>query len=620
MATAEQPDLLPLEFLSGIRRDKTNYQNKGGWFASSRIRFRNGVPESIKGWQRYTTTTFIGVCRSLFRFVVRVGTIYMGMGTSKKFYVETGGVPVDVTPIRRTVNNASNIIATTNGSSILTVTDSGGHAAEIGDYVIISDATTFNNITAAEMNAEHIIVDVPSATTFTIQVTSVANATGSGGGTIIDLNYLYYSGADFNVAGTGWGAGPWGDSSWGTARDFSSTLQSGSMRQWTQDSYDEDLVFCPRDGPLFYWDASNPNSRGVFVSAMGGASDVPVVATGVFVSDRDRHVVAYGCNVLGGSVQDLLKIRWSDTEDIVDWTPTTTNTAGGTRAGIGSKFIGHMKSKQETLIWTDKALYALRWIGGNEVFALESLAVNVQIAGINAAISRLDVVYWMGRSGFYKYDGSVDPILCEIEEYIRQNVNWDQADQICAGTINNEIIWFYPSMVSTEIDSYVKYHVTEKVFDYGSLARTYWLDDGFGGFPMAAHSDGYVYQHEFGTTDGPTNSDIGAYIESSPIELGHGTEFTLIDRLIPDVTFEGSTGTPSVNMILKARNQPGSAEHGENEKAITRIATTPVEQFTAWKSIWLRGRSFIFRIESNAAGAMWRLGVPRVSAQPDGEA
>jgi hypothetical protein len=379
----------------------------------------------------------------------------------------------------------------------------------------------------------------------------------------------------------------------------------------------------PRDAAIYYWDkTSTLSARAVEIGTLGGASNTPTIAKQVLVSDNDRHVIAFGCNPLGSSDQDNLLIRFSDQESLTDWTPTATNTAGDLRLGSGSEFIQAVETKREVLVWTDKSLHSMKYVGPPFTFGLQQLASNITIMGPKAAVAAEDFVFWMGIDNFYVYDGRTSNLPCTVRDYVFEDFNLEQVEKVFAG-INSqwgEVIWFYPSSTSDENDRYVVFNYIEKVWYYGNLSRTAWRDRGIRTYPIAAGASGgnsYLYNHEIGVDD--DGSAMEAYIESSQIDIGDGEKFLLINRLIPDLTFTGSSsGSPVANFTLETREYPGANYDTITSGSVTRSATTPVEQFTNQLDMRLRGRSFAIKVDSDALGTRWRLGAPRVQLREDG--
>ena len=415
---------------------------------------------------------------------------------------------------------------------------------------------------------------------------------------------------------------------WGDAATVSVTTQ---IRLWSHDNFGEDLIINIRDGGLFYWDKSlGLASRGVELSAtstFSGEKSVPTVAKQVLVSDIDRHVIAFGCDGVGGSssatqgdgVQDPLLIRFSSQENPVDWFPTATNTAGDLRLGAGSTFVQAVETKREILVYTDKSLHSMRFIGPPFTFGISQLSSNITIMSSASAIDTEDVVYWMGIDNFYVHAGQTAQLPCTVKDKIFLDFNLAQRDKVVAG-INSEfgeVWWFYPSAESSECDKYVIWNYNEKVWYYGSLTRTAWLDRGIRNFPIAAGS-GYIFNHELGFDD--DGSAMTSFVETSPMDIGDGEKFAFIKRVIPDLTFTGSvTGSsPNATFTVKARDFPGEDFSQTGTGTTTRTATNPVEAFTNKLDYRIRGRSFAIRLDSSALGCKFKMGTPRVDIREDG--
>lgn len=613
--------LVPLKFRPGVVRDTTFYSNEGGWYDCDKVRFRMGLPEKMGGWVKRISESFIGICRAMINWTVLSGVEYIGIGTNAKYYVTTGEEYIDVTPLRRTVTLGANPFAATAGSDLLLVTDV-GHGAEEGSYVTFSGATAFDNFTADDLNQEFEIDSVVDANTYYIDTGIAAAAAVSGGGAAVEAQYQINIGLATAELAFGWGTGSWGLGPWGGPSSSGVYL---SPRLWGHDTFGEDLIAVVRNSNIYYWDATIPNARMVALSTLGGASDVPTIATAVLVSAEGRHAIAFGCTPLGSTTQDPLLVRWSTSESAVNWTPAVTNTAGDYRLSIGTFIVAVAHTRSEILIWTDLALYSMRYIGGQFVFSFTLVGTGTNIMAPNANVSINDVCIWMGRDEMYMYDGRLQSLECPVTDYIFTRFNQPQRDKVYGFTnsVFNEVGWFYPS-TTDECDSYVMYNYKEKAWYYGSMPRTAWLDRGPAYFPLATSSDRILYEQEVGFDDGSTTpaSAITAYIESSPMESpdgGKGEKFQFIDRLIPDVTFrDSSAASPSVSMTVKMQNYPGANYSQNNARTITQTATVPVDQYTEQVFIRLRGRSAVFRCESSGAGVTWRLGTPRIGVRPDG--
>ena len=624
--------LTKLLFKPGINRDVTSYTNEGGWVDCDRVRFRLGFPEIIGGWEKYSTNTYVGTARGLFNWSALDGSNLLGLGTEVKYYIEEGQQFYDITPIRKTSTN-SITFAATNGSSTITATDS-NHGAVTGDHVTISGAVSLGgNVTAAVLNQEYQITSAPTSNTYTFEAkdtsgaTVTANASDSGnGGSGVDGVYQINSGLANGVGGTGWGAGTWGRGTWGSAASIGVTTQ---LRLWSHDNFGENLIINPRDGAIYYWIKDDGlSNRAVEIGTIGGANETPVIAKQILVSDVDRHVIAFGTNPVGSTTQDPLLIRFSDQENVLDWNPTATNTAGDLRIGTGSQFVKAIETKREIVVFTNSSVHSMQFIGAPFTFGIQPLASNITIMGPNAAVAVEDAVFWMGKQNFYLYDGKTQQLPCTVTEHVFFDFDFDQFEKVYAGIISefSEVIWFYTSNSNSlanggdgENDRYVIFNYAENLWYYGDLGRTAFIDRGIRDFPIGA-ANNYLYNHESGYTD--DGSALTASIESSPIDIGEGDKFSFVRRIIPDFTFTGSTNSdPTVNVTLQTNNFPGGSYLQSDLANVDRTATSttvPFEQFTNKADVRLRGRSFSIKVDSSSAGTRWRLGSPRVDLRMDG--
>lgn len=701
-------------FRPGVNRENTRYASEsigsvnaatevvGGWYESEKVRFRAGTPEKIGGWVRASTTTFLGICRSLWNWVTLAALNMVGVGTNVKFYIFTSSVYYDITPIT-TTNTLSNPFTTNTGTNTgtettVTVTDPAGGTA--GNYVIFNPSVTVGGVT---IYGEYEIKTAPTATTYTITVTGTASSSTSGGGTVYAL-YELPTGAASAVPLNGWGAGPWGAGSWGNG-----TTSTKTMRMWSQSNFGQDLIFAISGGAMYYWNANlsiNPqtvtvtiaspgvftaaisisngsiimlnttgalptgvtpgvnyyavnvsgstfnlattaggspitttgsqsgthyiSTRGYPVTSMAGATGVPTVQSFIFISDINRFVFAFGANDYGSTVQDPMLIRWADQESVTDWTPSATNQAGSIRLSDGSEIITAIQTRQEIVTLTDSAVYSLQYLGAPAVWGSQLLGNNISIIGPNAVSQASGVVYWMGKDKFYKYDGRVQTLRCDLRQYIYSNINLQEGIQVCSGTNEgfNEVWWFYCSQNSTAIDKYVIYNYFEDIWYYGTMARTAWLDSGVLDSPLAATYENNLVFHEQGNDDNinGTPTAFDSYIASSEFDIEDGHNFGFVWRILPDLTFRGSTGdlTPQVTMTLIPLANSGSgyndplSEGGVNYATISRITTTPVEEFTGQVYVRVRGRQMVFKVQGNQIGLQWQLGAPRIDIKQDG--
>jgi len=715
--------LTGLQFRPGINRETTSYTNEGGWQDCDKIRFRAGFPETIGGWERLTDSALFGVCRDMHTWATLSNEALVAAGTHLKYYLVLGSSPFDITPLRLTTTAGDVTFSATADSSTITVSHT-GHGALLNDFVTFSGAVGLGGaITAGLLNAEHQIQRVIDSSSYEIYVGAIATASDSGnGGASVVGAYQLNTGLSDAAFGDGWGAGPWGDGGWGSAADTS--IPGAQLRLWAADNYGEDILFCVRNGGVYYWDASSGTAvRGVSLSDLPGANLVPTVARVVLTSDRDRHALAFGCDdELSPGVQDPLLIRFSNQESVTDWETRADNTAGSLRISSGSGIVTAVKTRQQILVFTDVSLHALQYIGPPFTFGLTEISVNLTIAGPKAAAAVNDLVFWMGEGDFFVYDGRVRKLPCSVKEYVFSRLDISQSQKITAAHNPefSEVWWFYPSSEGTENDSYVVYNYEQNIWYYGTLSRTAWQQRGIFGFSLGAappatlppreavrnletglllaiagqpdevalfetqtlsgrplgdvNGNGAVtafdalqilkwgqsaeipaeytawieesmvpymlenavryqkylspkvfgtdiFYHEVGIRDGSTNPPqaINAYIESSPVNIGEGDQFMFADRIIPDITFRNSPGSPTVTMTLRARNYPGDGYlTKEEDNPVTRTATLPVEKFTRDIDVRLRGRAVSLRIESNDRDTSWRLGTPRLRVRTDG--
>jgi hypothetical protein len=603
--------LTKLQFKPGLNTEVTSYSNSSGWRDCDKIRFRFGFPEKLGGWLKYSTNTIVGTPRSLHAWSALDASEYMGIGTESKFYIEEGLVFNDVTPLRKTTTGAATFAAV-NGSATITATDS-SHGAIAGDYVTFSSAATLGgNITAAVLNQEYEILTIPTASTYTFTATATANSSdsGNGGGSTV-AKYQINVGITTVVGGTGFGAGTFSRGTYGSPA--TTVVGGGSLRMWGQDNFGEDLVFNVYDGSVFYWDRSGSSAafvRAVTLSSLG--SSAPTISRQILVSDRDRHVIAIGCNALGVADQDKLLIRWSDQENATDWTPTADNTSGDLLIGNGSEIVRAVETRREVIIITDIGVHSMQFIGPPFTFGVNQITNGTTIRGPNAVVAVGDSVFWMGRDRFYSYDGQVKPLPCPVLDTIFQSFNDEQGDKVFTGSNSSfgEVIWFYPSAASTENDRYVVYNYSENVWYFGTIARTAWIDRGLKQYPIGASTTAYLYSHELGADD--DGSAMTSYIESSPVDVDAGDQFLSLRRLIPDIDFSKSDDSAAKEAVFTIKSQrfPGSGFVG--------TSTSTVTDTTDQSDVRVRGRSFGLRVETTGLGVAWRLGSSRVEIRKDG--
>ena len=631
--------LTTLNFKPGINKEETDYSNENGWVDGNLIRFRKGRPEKIGGWQKQSTTnSYLGSARGLHSWISLGGARYLGIGTTVKYYIEEGEAYNDITPIRATTSAGDVTFSATNGSSTLTITDA-SHGAANGDFVTFSGAASVGGVvTAAVINQEYQILLVTGTNTYTVtakdtsgsEVTANASDSGNGGGSTVGA-YQINSGLDVYVPSAGWGVGTWGAGTFGSASAISA---SGQLRLWTHDNFGENLIINPRGGGIYRWVENNGLSvRALELQGITGASKVPTVGLQVITSEVDRHLIILGADPIDSSsgnrtgVIDPMLVAFSDTENELDFNPTATNTAGSVRLSSGSLIVGGLKSRQETLIWTDTSLYSMTFIGPPLTFALNLINEGAGLMSPNAAVNSPVGVFFMSKNGFYYYNGAVKKLQCSVQDYVFSDLNLTQAFK-CFASLNaeNSEVWFWyvsEEDDTQEISRYAMYNYEEQTWSIGSLVRYSWLDAGIEDKPLAAggtSSAGYIYLHETGFNNDTSAMD-NVFIESADIDLGDGENLMFVKKLIPDIKFSttrGVSNTPAINMVLKRRNY--------NSETLSTDSTNQITNSTTFKNVRTRTRQVVLRVESDDDNSVeadrkdykWRLGNTRLDIQPSG--
>jgi hypothetical protein len=715
---------MPLQkilFKPGVNRENTRYTTEGGWYECDKIRFRQGNPEVIGGWQRISSATFLGICRSLWNWVTLSNLNLIGVGTNLKFYIESGGGYNDITPLRSYTESPvtlTNPFDTTSGSAVINVNDT-AHGLTTGDVALFSGAVAVGGISAELLNTNH-VVTVVGVDDYTITVSTTATSTVTGGGGTVTATYTKYNvtltnpftatlgsavitvadvahgcgtgdfvtftgatglggnvtaailnlstgyqvtvidvdsytitvsvnanatdvsgspgggtvkaayqlnvGPQIQIPLVGWGAGGWGAGAWGSG--VSSTI---GLQLWNQMNFGQDLLFGPRGGGIYYWDATTSlTTRGVNLTTLGDA-ETPVVQNSLTVSDISRFVIVFGTNdpnAANPTALDPMFIRWSDQEDPFTWIPAATNQAGSIRLSHGSEIITTVQTRQEIVVFTDSSLYSLQYLGPPYVWGAQLLGDGISIISPNAVTQASGIVYWMGVDKFYAYDGRVNTLNCDLRRYIFQDINQDQAGQVFCGSNEgfNEVWWFYCAAGETTVNRYVIYNYLEKIWYYGTMGRTAWLDSGLQTSPLAATYSNNLVNQEQGLNDNETGTTaaISAYISSSEFDIGDGHNFGFIWRVLPDLTFEDSVNSPagaapSVNMTLYGLANSGSGTTSSASQPVAKGSTYVItEEFTGQIFTRMRGRQMIFKIDSNQIGTAWQLGAPRIDIRPDG--
>ena len=620
-------------FRPGINREGTDYSNDGGWFDANLVRFRKGLPEKIGGWAKATLNTYQSTVRALHAWVDLSLTKYLGLGATWKYYIKEGANFYDVTPLRVTTAAGDVTFAATNGSSTITVTDT-SHGAVTNDFVTFSGAASLGgNVIATALNQEYQILLVTSANTYTITakdtsgatITANASDSGNGGSSVVGA-YQINVGLDSYVESTGWGAGTWGAGTWGSATAITASNQ---LRLWSHDNFGEDLVMNVRAGGVYYFDTSAATlgtTRAIPLTSLSGANLTPTLALQVLVSDIDRHVVCLGADPISGSSRsgtlDPMLVAWSDQENAAVWEPLSTNTAGSFRLSAGSQIIGAIRARQETLIWTDTALYSMSFIGQPFTFGINLVNEGVGLISPNGAVNTPKGIFWMDKKGFYTYTGAVQDIPCTVQNYVFSDFNEGQAFQTFAFVNKefDEVGWFYCSASSEVIDRYVVFNYEDGVWSIGQLTRSAWLDEGIFNNPMATYTTsdvGYLYNHETGNDDDGSPMD-NVFIESSDFALGNGEQFQSISKIIPDVKFTGNGGSgQTINFVLKQRNYPGESLATDSTNTCT-ATTTKIDTRLRARQAALRIESDDDNTENVRLGVGFRVGATRMDLKVNG--
>ena len=612
----------------GIDKQNTEYGAEGGWIDCDYVRFRYGLPEKLGGWTPFGglagSANLVGMASDIFTWNDLGGIPYAMVGTDRKLYAFTGGQWADITPIRSTTAAGDVTFAASNGSSTVTVSDT-GHGALAGDFVTFSGAVSLGgNVTAAVLNQEYQIQTIVNANSYTITVpvTATAGDSGNGGAATVG-QYQINVGTDVSYFDLGWGIGTWGVSTWGTPRSPSGSNPLNS-RVWQFDAYGEDVICQLVDGPTYIWDTSAglSNNRATVVAG------APTKSKYALVSTPDRHLVCFGTESTIGnpSTQDPMFVRFSNQEDINTFEESAINTAGGQRLTDGSYIVTAIRSRGQTLIFTDTALHGQQYVGPPYTFGFQQLGANCGCIGPHAAADVNGLAFWMGTEAFYLFDGTVKKLACTVQDYVFKDLNIVQGAKTHVGVNSqfNEVTWWYCSFTSDYIDRFVTYNYLENTWHIGSLSRTAWTDFGTYDKPIASDYSStstaatistiqgltagrsVVYNQEDGVN--ANGSPITAYIKSGYFDIGDGDTMLFMSRFVPD--FKNQVGNLTVHLLLRAYPQATASP-----SSLDPYIITPTTQKVDTRA---RGRQISLRIESTALDSNWRYGTMRVDIQPDG--
>tara|TARA_R110002012_G_scaffold17338_1_gene65730 strand:- start:1048 stop:2913 length:1866 start_codon:yes stop_codon:yes gene_type:complete len=618
--------LTKIQLKPGIQKQTSDLGAAGGYTDCDNIRFRYGLPEKIGGWQKTTDNRLIGVARDAHHWVALDGTRLAALGTDKKLYIYANSILYDITPTRQTNSSVSNIFTTTNGSANVTVNIT-SHGANVGDIVTFSGTTGLSgtSFTAEQFDRSFEVKSVTSTNAFVIQQDATESTGTATTGTATAVFDIAIAPA-FSTFGYGWGTSTWNTETWGTARSTSSVTLDG--RDWSLDNFGELLIATALNGSTFQW---SPTSDGLTGKA-SLVTNAPTTSKFSLVSTPDRHLILFGTEktVGTGSSQDPLLLRFSSQEDINTYQPAAENTAGSLRIQDGSSIVGADKARGQILVWTDTSLHGLQFIGPPFTFGLNQLGRNCGLLGQHSAVVVRDVAYWMGQNAFFVFDGTVKKLPCSVDDFVFENLDLTQSDQIFAGVNTEfaEIIWFYVTNPDNDpapqVNRCVVYNYLEQTWSVGTLNRTSWVDRGVFQFPLATEyepnttanttptviglSNGAssYYEQEFGTNaDGES---MAAFIQSGDFNIDEGGEQLMrISRFIPD--FRDQSGDLTVTWSFK--NYPyGNVV----SQTASTVATTDTK-----KDIRGRGRQANFKIESNTEAGNFKMGTFTMDVFPDGQ-
>jgi len=614
-----------VQFRPGIDKENTEYGAEGSWIDCDKVRFRFGLPQKIGGWLKVASSAMVGVVRGIKTWFDLDGSRYIGLGTNKKVYIFNGGNLYNVTPLRQSNTSLTNIFTTTNGSANVTVTVN-SHGTSAGDFVIfdtISSLTSGTNFTASNFTTgEFEVQGVANGNAFFIQMPSAESGSGitnkGNGNAKFELN----AEPDVQTLGYGWGTSTWNTETWGTARSTSNvTLDMG---MWSFDNAGEDLYAWKKNDSTYLWDTS----AGLANNRMTAVTNAPTASVTGLVSTPDRHLICFGTEITIGtpSTQDTMFIRWSDQENFTQWTPSTTNTAGSQRLGEGSRIISAKKTRNEILVWTDQALHSMQFIGPPFTFGFRLLGTDCGAVGMNSTVVVNDTAYWMSEGRFMIYRGGIQELPCSVKSHVFGDINTAQNTQVYAGENNefNEVIWFYCSSSSSQVDKYVIYNYQEQVWYVGNLSRSAWVDQGVFSVPQATEYDStstaatsdtlngvsagrsFIYEHETGTSD--DGSTMNTFLTSGDVDIADGDQFMFIRGYIPD--FKNLQGTVKMNLL--SRDFPTDTQ--------TQSGNIDITTSTKQVNTRSRGRQIAVKISSDSGtNDQWRFGTLRVNARPDGK-
>ena len=613
--------LTQINFIPGINTENTPTGNEGRWIDGDNIRFRKGLPQKIGGWNKFSDEYFVGAVRGLFSYYDLDGSRYAIIPSNKKIYVYSSNDVADITPTRSTAN-LTNVFNTTTGNTTIVVNDV-GHGAFSGDFVTFSNLSVANvgGISNTVINNEFEIKTITNSDAYTIESPNAAtsNVTTTGN---VDAVYQIATGPDIQTFGYGWGAGTWSTSTWNTPRTTSDVTLD--LASYTVNNWGEDVLVTRKNGKTYYYDTSAGISNSNKLTLVANAPTSTVTSV---VATDSRHFVCLGTETEIGnsSSQDKLFVRFSDQENYDSFVANVTNSAGSQRIVGGSEIRSAKNSKGGILIWTDSTLHIMSFIGPPFIFGFRQLGNDCGAVGLYSSIVIDDISYWMSDGQFFRYTGAVQEIPCTVLNYVFNDINKTQYQQVYAAQNSefSEVIWFYCSSNSNYIDRMVAYNYQENTWHYGSLDRTSYLDNQVYQNPIASkyftNTNTYTLSTINGLSNGVSliyNQEIGteadglaltSFIESGDADISDGENFTFINKIIPD--FKNQVG--NVKVTLKSRDYPSDSQTSGEVKTI--------EPSTRFINTRIRGRQVSLKIENDSTNQNWRLGTMRINAKQDGK-
>jgi len=655
--------LSKIQLKPGYNPSGTRYSAAGSWYLGNNVRFNVGLPESLGGWQYLDIgLSMQGIARSVYTWAAFNGAEYTAVGTDWKFYIVYEAAAYDITPVRRTAATGS-VTIDTNSTNSVTITDT-AHGAVVNDFVTISgvsapEAATLG-LVESEINAEHQIYEFVDANTYRFYVPTAATATASLSPASGSAEYQINTSPNASwAAAGGWGSGAWGSGGWG--RSIAGSIQSFSLRLWSEEIDGENLVFSDMFGNIYYWNVSahttggipdsDGSQRALELSAYATLSGltpsaVPIINGGIAIGSKGGHLISFASNHIGSSDLTPMLVRWSDNDlnsnSIYDWTPRATGTSGGQVLTGGSQIIGHYQTRSGILIWTDSALHLMRYVGPPSIYSFDILSNNASIVSPNAMAEVNNIVYFMAPNGFYAYSGTVTRLSPEMEDYVFDDINVNEAFRIFAAFDErySEVTWYYCTANSKEIDRYVTFNYKDNAWTTGNLdmvsqgisstiTSSSVLNRTARNTGKIVNNDYFAYvkqidestvppveitsiaDHDVGTS--AFNERMSSYIETSEFEIASGDHLMFLDRVIPDITFPLGTAPAiagdGVSITLDARKYPNSSIVTKSDEILSSTEKVDIRS---------RGRTISFKLSALTDAYKWSMGAFRFNARPDG--